>query len=266
VCGRAALGSEHAGLLFSVGVPTPIDAVSPRLTIVGLGQFVAPNPRDWRRRCTHEMHRSNDMAIVRTTIVDVCECRSWRNRRVPAPSAFSRFPPVHRADLEGQQRVDLTHSAHPRQRPVFAQSDGWCRRNLAVPSKSRNFRFGSNRRVQSAFRERSVLAPLSHSVYDRFFWPGGTGGVGLSGHRGEIGNHKVAGKIGVTTMAALPRNHENAVKSRTWRHFSLPCTLQRSARRTREPVERVSSKASIFRTASTDCLPSRRRLKARCSV
>src|SRR5271170_2793128 len=79
-------------------------------------------------------------------------------------------------------------------------------RNLAVPSKSRNFRFGSNRRVQSAFRERSVLAPLSHSVYDRFFWPGGTGGVGLSGRRGEIGNHKVAGKIGVTTMAALPRN------------------------------------------------------------
>ena len=91
---------------------------------------------------------------------------------------------------------------------------------------------GSNRRVQSAFRERSVLAPLSHSVYDRFFWPGGTGGVGLSAHRGEIGNHKVAGKIGVTTMAALPRNHENAVKSRTWRRFSLPSTLQRSARRT----------------------------------
>ena len=53
------------------------------------------------------------MAIVRTTIVDVCECRSWRNRRLPAPSAFSRFPPVHGADLEGQQRVDLTHSARP---------------------------------------------------------------------------------------------------------------------------------------------------------
>src|SRR5208282_5790975 len=89
----------------------------------------------------------------------------------------------------------------------------------------------SNRRVQSAFRERSVLAPLSHSVYDRFLarW---YGGVGLSGHWGEIGNHKVAGKIGVTTMAALPRNHENAVKSRTWRRFSLPSTLQRSARRT----------------------------------
>src|SRR5277367_6564558 len=34
----------------------------------------------------------------------------------------------------------------------------------------------------------------------------------------------------------------------------------------REPVERVSSRASIFRTASADCLRSRRRLKARCSV
>ena len=103
MCRRAALGSEHAGLLFFVGVPTPIDAVSPRLTIVGLGQFVAPNPRDWLH---HEIHRSNDVAIVRTTIVDVCECRSWGNRRLPAPSAFSRFPPVHGVDLEGQQRVE----------------------------------------------------------------------------------------------------------------------------------------------------------------
>jgi hypothetical protein len=33
-------------------------------------------------------------------------------------------------------------------------------------------------------------------------------------------------------LAARPRNHENAVKSMTWRHFSLPSTLQRSARRT----------------------------------
>ena len=104
-------------------------------------------------------------------------------------------------------------------------------RNLAVPSKSRNFRFGSNRRVQSAFRERSVLAPLSHSVYDRFFWPGGTSGADLSGSRGETGNHNHAGKIVVMTLAARPRNHENVVKSRAWRHFSLPSTVQRSARR-----------------------------------
>jgi hypothetical protein len=111
VCGRAVLGSEPAGLLFSVGVPTPIDAVS----------FLDSPWSGWvslLRRIQgigyadvhHEIHRSNDMAIVRTTIVDVCECRSWRNRRVPAPSAFSRFPPVHEADLEGQQRVDLARS------------------------------------------------------------------------------------------------------------------------------------------------------------
>ena len=54
----------------------------------------------------HEIHRSNDMAIVRTTIVDLWRMSGWHNRRVPAPSAFSRFPPVHRADLEGQLRVE----------------------------------------------------------------------------------------------------------------------------------------------------------------
>jgi hypothetical protein len=70
---------------------------------------------------------------------------------------------------------------------------------------------GSNRRFQSAFRERSRLAPrasrLCHIPSTTGFLARGTGGVGLSGRRGEIGNHKVAGKIGVTTMAALPRNH-----------------------------------------------------------
>jgi hypothetical protein len=30
----------------------------------------------------------------------------------PRP-AFSRLPTVHRAELKGQQRLDLTHSAHP---------------------------------------------------------------------------------------------------------------------------------------------------------
>jgi hypothetical protein len=47
------------------------------------------------------------------------------------------------------------------------------------------------------------------------------GEVGLSGRRAEIGNHEVAGKSGVMTLAALPRNHENAVKSKTWRSFSF---------------------------------------------
>ena len=170
-------------------------------------------------------------------------------------------------------------------------------RNLAVPGKSRNFRFGSrpcensrtfshgpisfafsspetvqrrrnhgclrsappvakfrgvltrprsNRRVQSAFRERSVLAPLSHSVYDRFFWLGGTGGVGLSGHRGEIGNHKVAGKIGVTTMAALPRNQRLSQKPLAFgRGFFVvhgdPCELVSVGRLTFDPARRLKT-------------------------
>ena len=30
----------------------------------------------------------------------------WRNRHLQPKTAFSRFPPVHRVDLEGKQRVD----------------------------------------------------------------------------------------------------------------------------------------------------------------
>ena len=33
----------------------------------------------------------------------------WRGPRRQPKTAFSRFPPVHRADLEGQQRVESTH-------------------------------------------------------------------------------------------------------------------------------------------------------------
>jgi hypothetical protein len=36
--------------------------------------------------------------------------RSWRNRHLRPKTAFSRLPPVHRTDLEGQLRVDLTRS------------------------------------------------------------------------------------------------------------------------------------------------------------
>jgi hypothetical protein len=35
----------------------------------------------------------------------------WRNPRVPPNTQFLGFPPIHRAGLEGQQRVDLTHLA-----------------------------------------------------------------------------------------------------------------------------------------------------------
>jgi hypothetical protein len=36
--------------------------------------------------------------------------RSWRNRRLRPKTAFSRFPPIHKTDLECRQRVDLTGS------------------------------------------------------------------------------------------------------------------------------------------------------------
>ena len=36
--------------------------------------------------------------------------RPYRNRRLQPKTAFSRLPPVHRVDQEGQERVDLTHS------------------------------------------------------------------------------------------------------------------------------------------------------------
>ena len=48
--------------------------------------------------------------------------------------------------------------------------------------------------------------------------------------------------------------------------FFVAVHAAKERKENREPVERVSSRASIFRTAWADCLPSRRRLKARCSV
>ena len=107
---------------------------------------------------------------------------------------------------------------------------------------------------------------LCHIPSTTGFFGQGTGGVGLSGRRGEIGNHKVAGKIVVMTLAARPRNHENAAKSRAWRRFSLPSTLQRSARRTANLSKECRRGHLFFCSASADCLPSRRRLNARCSV
>jgi hypothetical protein len=88
------------------------------------------------------------------------------------------------------------------------------------------------------------------------------GEVGLSGRRSEIGNHKVAGKMGVMTLAARPRNPVNAVKSRTWRRFSLPSVLQRRARETVNLSKKCRREGIYFSHASPDCLPSWRHLKA----
>ena len=45
-----------------------------------------------------------------------------RNRRLQPKTAFPRFPSVHKANLEGQQRVDLPLSPRLNEWPLFAQS------------------------------------------------------------------------------------------------------------------------------------------------
>jgi hypothetical protein len=100
---------------------------------------------------------------------------------------------------------------------------------------------------------------------DPTFWPGGTGGVGLSGRRGEIGNHKVAGKIGVMTMAALPATMLTPSSQALGGVFRCcPCCKGAQGR-----TVNLSNKSVVegifFRTsASADCSPSWRCLKARC--
>ncbi len=48
--------------------------------------------------------------------------RTWRNRSLQPKTAFSRFPPVHRADLEGRQRVDCAISqGRPARAAICAQ-------------------------------------------------------------------------------------------------------------------------------------------------
>src|SRR5271165_1034449 len=63
-------------------------------------------------------------ASDRTDALEACLERPViaRNSRLQPKTAFSRFPPVHSADLEGQQRVDLTRSTSFGERPVFARN------------------------------------------------------------------------------------------------------------------------------------------------
>jgi hypothetical protein len=60
----------------------------------------------------------------------------WRNSRLHPKSAFSRFSFVHRADLEGQQWVDLTRSPNPSGDDRYLRSpDGWSRRIADVADR-----------------------------------------------------------------------------------------------------------------------------------
>ena len=66
----------------------------------------------WLCVCRRTMTKSgNRSALGRTDASASCfrDGRSWRNLRLQPKTAFLRFPAVHRADLEGQQRVDSGH-------------------------------------------------------------------------------------------------------------------------------------------------------------
>ena len=43
----------------------------------------------------------------------------WPNLRHQPKTAFSRLPPLHRANLEGRLRVDFAHSPSRQGRPAF---------------------------------------------------------------------------------------------------------------------------------------------------
>ena len=62
----------------------------------------------------HAKSRMDNLLKLTSSFPNVGRCsvkdRPYRNRRLQPKTAFSRLPPVHRVDQEGQERVDLTHS------------------------------------------------------------------------------------------------------------------------------------------------------------
>jgi hypothetical protein len=66
-----------------------------------------------------------------------------RNLRLQPMTAFSRFAPVHSADLEGQQRVEFTPSRSHRRMPGFCAflpsrpSSRWCAEGAGGPVAAR---------------------------------------------------------------------------------------------------------------------------------
>jgi len=61
----------------------------------------------------------------------------WRNRHLQPKTALSRFPPVHRVDLEGKQRVDLTRS------PTRRRMAGICAQRTAGVDVERSLRIAA---------------------------------------------------------------------------------------------------------------------------
>jgi hypothetical protein len=76
----------------------------------------------------------------------ILQGRCWRNSRLQPKAGFSRLPPVHKVDLEGRLRVDLTSSPNPRRMAgicAFLPSSLHRLRTAAIPrAATRHARLG----------------------------------------------------------------------------------------------------------------------------
>jgi len=92
--------------------------------------------------------------------------RSWSSPRRRPKTAFSRLPPVHRADLQRQQRVELARSPNRRR-----MSGNCAQRPLIIANRTENrppeFALvgrDSQIRKPSATWPREILAPIACGV------------------------------------------------------------------------------------------------------
>ena len=88
-----------------------------------------------------------------------------RNLRLQPKSAFLRFPAVRRADLKGQQRVDLTHS--PRRRRMAA-SCAFRPFTLGMITRREYLRGGDTASTWSGAGPTAMVTPLGMNGAD---WP-----------------------------------------------------------------------------------------------
>jgi hypothetical protein len=78
--------------------------------------------------------------------------RLWSNLRVQPKTAFSRFPPIHWADPQGQQRVDMTRS------PGRQRTAGNCAKRRSQVSAERRNGGRDSRPIRSRPSSRAIRA------------------------------------------------------------------------------------------------------------
>ena len=165
--------------------------------------------RRQRNATTSESVIGHELDAVRELLVGV----AWRDivDRVRSSAVLQgdfELLPGHRVDAKGEH-LGMEEPALP----VLLPSD---RLRLSEQGRWATDRLRPEGDLQDRRRERAGSARKRSSARGVGWARGATGGC-----------ERVSSRF-----KSYPRNHENAVKSRTWRRFSLPSTLQRSARRT----------------------------------